>query len=160
MKTVVAFCVAAGLTVAATYLFVSSQKSAQFARELELQRAGWDTERAELEAALNASKQRSSVVTTVTSEPASGRTTAHDVLEKLKKTKVLPGDQRNRSVRQIVHYLESLTELGPEAVPAIREFLAKFEDVDYSGEVRDDDKDPMRAAESKDRTGPGLPGRN
>lgn len=160
MKMVLTFCAALCLAVAATYLVVSSQKAAQFGRERNLLRASWDAERAELENALNAARYRTAApAPSGAPEPVPGvpRSSAHEILEKLKRIKVLPGDQRNRSIRQIVHQMETLAELGGDALPAIREFLAKFEDVEYAAEVREEDKDPSRTADAKERAFP-LPG--
>jgi hypothetical protein len=138
MKKLLALCAALGLTCVATYLFVSSQKAAQFNRERDLLKRGWDAERAELEAALRAAKQHSAASRAAAAEPAGSKTSARDILERLKKMKVLGGEQRVPSIRHIVHQLESLADLGPEALPAIREFLGKFEDVDYSAEPHGD----------------------
>ena len=155
MKILLALCAAVGLTFVATYLLVSSQKTAQFNRERELLKSGWDAERAELEAALRAAKQRSgSSRTAAPADSAAGKSSARDILDRLKKTKVLGGEQRISSIRHIVHQLESLTDLGSDALPAIHEFLAKFEDVDYSGETHDDETNPMRDFDGKD--GPGA----
>jgi hypothetical protein len=96
----------------------------------------------------------------VVTESGSSKSSAQEILDRLKKTKVLGGELRVPSIRHIIHQLESLADLGPDALPAIREFLSKFEDVDYS-EGRDDDKDPMRDMDSKGRAGltATLPGR-
>src|SRR5262249_17520124 len=149
MKKFLALCAALSLTVVATYLVVSSQKAAQFARERDLLKSSWDAERAELEAALKGARQRSNPARFASSEPILDNASAHDLLDRLKKTKVLAGALRIASIRHVVHHLESLADLGPEALPAIREFLGKFEDVDYSGETRDDERDPMRDPDAK-----------
>jgi hypothetical protein len=152
MKTIIVICAAVGLTLVATYLVVSYQKAAEFNRERDLLQRGWDAERAELEAALKAAKRPGSIATANSpgSDPALGRSSAHEILEKLKKTRVLPGEQRNQSVRHIIHQLESLADLGPDGLPAIRDFLGKFEDVDYSAEPRADDHG--LSPEGRDRT--------
>jgi hypothetical protein len=153
MKMLVALCAAVAAACLAVYLVVSHQKTAQFERERQVLQTGWDSEKAELEAALRAAKRPSSVptVSAPAAEPALGKLPAHEILERLKKTKVLPGEQRNASIRRIVHQLESLVDLGPEALPEIKEFLAKFEDVDYSTETRPEDKEFVRDPESKDK---------
>lgn len=157
MKSVLVLCVAVCVASVATYLVVSNQRAAQSQHERDLLKAAWDAERAELEAALKAAKQRGSLPTaSPAADSAAGRSSARDILELLKKTKVQPGDQRIVSVRRIVHELESLVDLGPEALPAIREFLGKFEDVDYSGEVHDE-LDLPREGDSKERVPP-VPG--
>ncbi len=151
MRKLLALCAAVGLTFVATWVVVSSHKTAQFNRERELLRSGWEAERAELEAALKAAKQRATSPRAIVAQPAAGRSTALDILERLKKTKVLGGEQRVASIRHIVHQMESLVDLGAESLPPIREFLAKFEDVEYGGESHDDDRDAMRPPDSSDR---------
>lgn len=153
------FGVALGLAVLATYLAVSKQKAAQFSRERDLLKASWEAERAELENALKAAKRRPSSPGTASTEPVQARGSAQELLDKLRKTKVSPGEHRLQSVRLVVHYLESLAELGTEALPGIRDFLSKFEDVDYSGEAHDEDKEGH--ADGKDRAValPGMPNR-
>jgi hypothetical protein len=150
MKIFASFCAAIAVAVVATYLVVANQKAAQNRRDQELMRSGWEAERAALEAALKAAKHPSAVGT-VSAAPAEGsRFSATEVLEKLKKMKVAGGDQRNMSIRHIVHQLETLVDLGSEALPTIKEFLGKFEDVDYSTEARFDEREPARE-ETKER---------
>src|SRR5579862_2690041 len=159
MKILLTICVALGLTVLTTYLVVSSQKAAQFNRERELLKSSWEAERAELEAALRAAKQHSNSGRAAVTDAGPVRTSAQEILEKLKKIKVAGGDQHNLSVRRIVHQLESLVDLGLEALPDIHEFLGKFEDVDYSADARDED--PLRDFNAvKDQPAATLPGRN
>lgn len=163
MKMALTFGVAVGLAVLATFLLVSRQRAAQFDRERQLLQASWNAERAELEAALNSARRRNAPSPTAlgSAEPVVVRAGAQEILERLKKMRVTGGDQRTRSVRQIVHQMESLVDLGHEALPAIREFLAKFEDVEYAPEPREETGNLARGAEIKDRVPlpPGLPGR-
>lgn len=160
MKILLGICAAVVLTFVATYALVSSQKAAQYARERQLLESSWEAERAELEAALKGAKRRPSASTVITTEEATAsRPSAQDILEKLKKTKVLAGEQRSVSVRRIVHHLESLVDLGPEALTPIREFLAKFEDVDYSGEAHEDDRGALGEPEAKTPAMPGVTAR-
>jgi hypothetical protein len=158
MKILLSLCVAIAVTCVATYLFVAHQKAAQFARDRELLKMSWDAERAELEAALRARQRTSPGLIVGSGEPIEGKSSAQEILDRLKKTKVATGEQRNQSIRQVVHLLESLVDLGPEAVPAIREFLVKFEDVDYSAEARDDDKDGLREFDAKAAAERATPG--
>lgn len=154
MKKLLAWLGVLGLIVAGTYFVVSQQKASQFAKELALLKSGWDAERTELEAALHAAKQNRASAAPAANAPAPDGgpfSSPHDILEKLKKMKVGSGEQRNPSVRQIIHQLESLVDYGTDALPAIREFLGKFEDVDYSSEPRPEDKGVFREA---DRTMP------
>ncbi len=39
--------------------------------------------------------------------------------------------QRPQTLRRVLHYLESLVDLGPAALPAIRTFLERNEDIEY-----------------------------
>jgi hypothetical protein len=167
MKNLLAICAAVVLAAVATYLIVSNQMSAGFNRERAVLRSSWEAERAELEAALK-SRQRLAPAAAVgpTASPALSRAPAQSVLEYLKTLKVLPANQRNQSIRQIIHQLQNLVDLGPDALPPIRDFLAKFEDVDYGPEAHDDDdRDPTRRiepAESFDRMAgaTGVPARS
>src|SRR4051794_11733754 len=106
MKNLLVLCAAVGVACVVTFLVVSSQKTAQFSRERELLKSSWDAERAELEAALRAAKGRpasaAAALAAAAPESAAGRSSAHDILEKLKKIKVIPGEQRNPSIRRIV----------------------------------------------------------
>ncbi|MCI0539649.1 MAG: hypothetical protein L0Z50_30950 [Verrucomicrobiales bacterium] len=69
---------------------------------------------------------------------------AAEILEKLKGIRVPAGPKRHASLRQVVHQMENLVDLGSAALPVIREFIAKFEDVDYSPEAApDDDRDEL-----------------
>src|SRR5438067_775397 len=52
-----------------------------------------------------------------------------DILEQLAAMKVSQGNPR--SVRQVIHGFESLIEAGTAALPAIRTFLARNQDVEY-----------------------------
>lgn len=66
--------------------------------------------------------------------PVTGQAVVVDaaaLLEKLRLIRIPSGSDQNAAVRKVIHHLESLAELGPVAVPAIREFLGRFEDVDY-----------------------------
>lgn len=70
-------------------------------------------------------------------KPTDGQHSASQALAKLSKLKPLPGPSRNLIIRQIVHQFETLADLGYDSLPAIKEFLGKYEDVDYpSGIVR------------------------
>src|SRR5262249_16506413 len=87
---------------------------------------------------------------------------AEEILNRLKSFKVAAGIKHNQSVRHVVYQMESLAELGPEAVPAIRDFLDRFEDVDYSvepnrGNPNEEDENPERGPR-RDRPGPGGSG--
>jgi hypothetical protein len=60
-----------------------------------------------------------------------GQARPEEILEKLKMLRASSRDPR--SIRKVIFHLEQLREIGPEALPPIRAFLARFEDVDYMG---------------------------
>jgi hypothetical protein len=155
MKILLLICAVAGVAAAATYLVVSSQMSASFNRERAFLRSSWEEERAELEAALR-SRQRSGPPASAgqgAADRAPGRAPAQAVLDKLKIMKVLPGSDRNTSIRHVIHQLQNLVDLGTDALPPIRAFLAKFEDVDYGPPEKEDAHEPVRreGGDSMDR---------
>jgi hypothetical protein len=104
--------------------------------ELARQQAAWDAEKAEIEAALQRARSQSAVIPTAV--PAQVvQVTNHlspaEILERLK-TMRAPANQP-RSARLLVHQFENLIEAGPTAVPAIREFLARNEDIEYEAGI-------------------------
>jgi hypothetical protein len=158
MNRLLVTCAAVAIACVATYILVSNQKTAQFNKEREFLRASWEAERAELEAAIRSARGRGTPVAVASRQAGAAQSSGKEILERLGKMKVLSGEQKAASVRRIIHELESLADLGPEALPAIREFLGKFEDVEYSGEARDEDKPRDAAAERGSL--PGVPGRS
>ena len=92
--------------------------------------AAMESEKAALEAALANAKSRTVTLpgaTTVVEVTKAVSPT--EILERLKTMKVV-ADQP-RTSRLLVHQFENLIETGPAALPVIREFLARNEDVDY-----------------------------
>lgn len=53
------------------------------------------------------------------------------LLDRLKNTRIPAGSERVPALRRLVHHFELLADLGPVSVPPIRDFLARFEDVEY-----------------------------
>jgi hypothetical protein len=141
MKTALIWIVAAGMACALTAMLVSQRSQARHAAELAAQQAAWQQEKAELEAALGNAKGAERVVVApgapapvaVASIPA--RTTPNEIVARLRALK--PGPT-SRMARQAIHDFEELIAAGPAALPAIREFLARNEDIDFppaSGKV-------------------------
>ena len=64
--------------------------------------------------------------------PVAVRKDPAEILQRLASLRPGQGAQRRRTIRQIVHELESLVELGPESLPVIQAFLAQNQDVEYS----------------------------
>jgi hypothetical protein len=76
------------------------------------------------------------VVTRTIYTTGTNKLAARDVLELLLKLHPNAGEEsRNRIFRQIIYYLQTLAQMGPESVPVIQEFLKKNQDVDYSGDL-------------------------
>jgi hypothetical protein len=136
MKVLISILVAAGISAGGTYIYVSNQKAGQFRKELEEQQARWKSEKDRFETDLKRAKTRSGRVETVEARveaptASRGSGSAQEIIEKL--IAIRPGAEgnRNHALRQIVYNLESLVEMGSPALPAIRNFLAKNQDVEY-----------------------------
>lgn len=107
------------------------QLAARQAEQRAQQQAAWDAEKADLEAALAASKQLAPVSPLVsravpTDAPAaapSAKKSAAEIIAKLRALPATPG--RPRAARQMIHLFEELIALGPDAFPAIREALQR-----------------------------------
>jgi len=117
--------------VAAGFL-VSRYQAARYATELAARQAAWQTEKAALESVLDQARilapppAPSAVVTvqTVTNRPSPA-----EILDRLKGLR--PGPNSVRNSRRVVHELENLIDLGPAALPAIRQFLTQNLDIEY-----------------------------
>lgn len=140
-------CVLAGIACVLTAMFVSQRLNARHAAELAAQQAAWQQDKTDLESALaNAKGTERLVVVPGAPAPATAtvptlaRTTPADIIARLRVLKFAPS--RARASRQAIHDLEELIAVGPSALPAIREFLARNEDVDWEtfsgGGVPDD----------------------
>ena len=142
MKRLIPFLLVAALGLAVGALLIARQLAARHARELDAQRAAWDAERADLEAALASARAgreslspglvRSTPATaTINVVPATAKATPEELLRRLAAMKVSPGPERTRAVRQILVLLDQLAQAGPKALPAIRHFLGTDADVEF-----------------------------
>src|SRR4051812_426570 len=134
MKTALIGIVAAVIGCALTAIIVSQRLNARGAAELAAQQAAWQQEKADLEAAL-ANTKGSERVVVVPGAPAlaatpiiSVKTTPVEIVARLRALKPAP---TSRVARQAIHDFEELIAAGPMALPAIREFLARNEDIDF-----------------------------
>src|SRR5688572_28726593 len=135
MKMLLSVLVAAGVGFTAAYLYVANQTTALKAEHAKLA-AQWQSEKDDLESALAAAKRKGVRVETIEKEgepTVTHRRSAAQILENLLTIKPA-GTTRISAIRKIIHELEDLAELKGEAIPAIREFLAKNTDLDYSVE--------------------------
>lgn len=141
MKIVLAILLVAGVSFGATYLYVSNEKTAEFRKEKAEMEAKWSDEKERLERELSTAKNKSPRVEQVTETVEVVKTaqkTPEEILAILLQTKPASGNDRYQSIRSIIHQLESLRELGPKALPSIKAFLAKNEDISYERERETD----------------------
>ena len=138
MKRLTIQLVIVGLAFAAGAVLVSQRQAARYAHTIELQRAAWDAEKAELEAQLegaraNAARAAAEAprVEPVRLPATAASPTPQELLKKLAALKVAPGPGQGRALRQAVALFEQLRQAGPAALPALREFLASGQDVAY-----------------------------
>jgi hypothetical protein len=139
MKRVILLLVAFGLGAAIAVPLMTRYYSVRHARELEAQRAAWESEKAELEAALASvnARPRDRMVATVPAivKPAPTTTArkpmAQEILEKLKALRIASGPGQAAAARQAIVMFHELAQLGPDALPTIGQFLALNQDVDY-----------------------------
>ena len=138
MKTVIAVLLAAVIGFGGGYFFLSRKQSDK-ASQMSATEAGWQNEKAFLEQALAEAKRKQVEVRTVTrntSTTVTNKLSAQEILDQLVKLNPNAGEEaRNRVFRQIVHHLQMLADLGPEALPVIHDFLKQNKDVDYVGDV-------------------------
>ena len=136
MKTALLVLLAAGVGFVAASVFTHHRLAVRHAALLASQRAAWQTDKAELEAALEQALQRArqaSAPVTIAPAPQTippARLSPKEIIAKLQALRVAPGAASARQLRQAVYWLEELTQAGPAALPAIGEFLGRFEDMD------------------------------
>lgn len=118
---------------------VTKQLRKRHSAELAAQQSLWLEEKADLETAIEKARAsaRQAAVPIVPSQPVEAQAaitnqTPAEIVAKLRAMKFAQTGQ-NRAARQIIHHLEELIAAGPRAVPAIRDFLALREDIDFAG---------------------------
>jgi hypothetical protein len=136
MKNALVIAVAAGLGFAVASVLVSTRLNARHAAQLAERQAAWQAEKDQLEAALASAEAHPRVVTVPGATApapvaAPARPSPAEIVTRLRTLKSAPGAGQMRVVRQAIHGLEELIAAGPGALPAIREFLARNEDIDF-----------------------------
>jgi hypothetical protein len=112
-----------------------TEYQAKYVRQLAAQKAQWDLERTQLEASLEAARQRPEhanlpvTPATPTPVPVPQRPTPEEIVARLRALRSMPGGPL-RQQRAAVYWLEELAQAGPAAWPAIRQFLAAYEDIE------------------------------
>jgi hypothetical protein len=138
MKRLILLLLMTGIGFAAGAFLVNRQQAARHARELEVQRAAWEAETAELAAALEQARARrpAAAVIAPSATPVAPAVVAAppdptDLLKQLAALQIAPGPGQGRAMREVIALLSQLAQLGPPALPAIRQFLVSGQDVAY-----------------------------
>lgn len=130
MKTTLLLVFAAAVGFAAGSFIISKRDAARHAAILAEQQGAWNSEKAALEDALDALRSRrvetpSPALPAVT-PPAQTRPTPTEIIAKLQTLK----GGNPRQLREASYLLTELAQSGRTALPAIREFLARNQDLD------------------------------
>jgi len=138
MRILLSFLVAAGIGFGAAYFFIAKQAESRLQAERAAAEAAWQAEKASLEQSLKSARNRSPDVQRVTLTEqivVTNKTSAAEIIEQLVRLRPETSDEsRNRTMRRIIHHFQLLASLDAEALPAIKEFLEKNQDVDYTAE--------------------------
>lgn len=114
---------------------ISSHKSAD---ALQRERAAWAAEKVRLEAAL-ADASQPTVAPTVVEKTKVVRVPENldpkHLITKLRKIRISSGAGQTRNARVAIQHFESLISLRDSALPAIREFLLRNEEIDYDSSL-------------------------
>src|SRR5262245_30583423 len=135
MKRLVLCLLVAGVGFAAGMIRANRQSMVRHAQELQGMRVVWETEKAALESAL-ANAQAEAGRTLVVPSPPSivtntpPRPDPQTLLNELVALRVTPGPGNALALRHAVYLLEQLKQCGPAALPAIRQFLQRNEDLE------------------------------
>ena len=138
MKRTLAFVVGSAVGCAIVSFLVSHRLNSRHAAELAAQQAAWEQEKAELEAALEnvAASRPTSNLPLATSVPMPAKSLKPipaELVARLRALRIGAGRGQSRAARLAIHDFEELIAAGPAALPAIREFLARSEDLDFAG---------------------------
>jgi hypothetical protein len=161
MKIILACLAAAGVGFGAAYLYVSNEQTTAFQKEKSALESQWTESKDKLERELREAKNRAGRVEQVTETVEVVKTvqkTPKEILDKLVQIKPAAGNARYASIREIIHHLESLAEIGPGALPTIRTFLKQNVDVSYERErerPQNADGTPQTAGGPGGQGGPG-----
>ena len=135
MKTPLALLLAVAVGAVIAGMIATQRQSARNEALLAERAAAWQAERAGLEEALAEARARPR---TVNASPVPSpivaaavlRPTPVQIIARLRDLRLVPGAANSRTLRQTIYWLEELATTGPAALPAIREFLGRSEDMD------------------------------
>lgn len=143
MKALLAALLVGGVLLAAAVSFVANREAVRHQAAQAHAQAQWMEQKAQLEAALKKAKGRTVVVespaptaavpavVTVTTKPDPDAIITR--LLAFKSATPGQGQPPNRQLKRVLHEFESLVDAGEAALPAIRAFLARNEDVELQG---------------------------
>jgi len=137
MKKILVAILGAGAGFAVASWVVSDHLTTQHAGQLARQQAAWQAERVNLESALEEAKARAQAPARAAAPaPAAASAVPTElspagIVAKLLALKSAPANQ-TRAGRQAIYWLEELIAAGPEALPDIRDFLNRNEDIDFA----------------------------
>lgn len=131
-------------------VLISRHLRARHQQQLTEERAAWEAERASLEQALEDTRawaRNASATPLIVPAPQPSTQTNRTPREIVAKLVALKAARPNeaRTLRQAIYWLEELALAGEQALPAIREFLARNEDFDLGSSQN---KTARTAAES------------
>ena len=131
----------------------SSRQQVKFTEKIVLAESDWESQKARLEAELQAARNKPPKIEIVYRDlPASytNHLTPAEMLAKLVELRPNLEERRNVTYRKIIYHLQGLADAGPYAFPVIGEFLQRNVDVDYTqyevsptGERRPQGGDPF-----------------
>jgi hypothetical protein len=97
------------------------------------QQTAWQTDKAALEAALAQAQNRAPVIKTITAPgqvvQVEKKISPDEILQRLQTMKAVANQPR--SARLLIYQFESLVEIGPDALPAIRKLLTANVEIEY-----------------------------
>ncbi|MBI5802642.1 MAG: hypothetical protein HZA92_18205 [Verrucomicrobia bacterium] len=143
MKALVASLLLGGVCIAVTATFVANKQAVRHRAELAHHQALWAAEKSQIEAALKKAKGKTVIVESPSSAPpvstvvtVAAKPDTAAILERLQSFKPappVPGSSQPspRQMKRILHEFESLVDAGEAALPAIRAFLDRNEDLDF-----------------------------
>jgi hypothetical protein len=135
MKTAVVMMVVASVGVAIGAWVVSRQLNSRRDAEFAARQAAWQSEKAELEAALEDARSRArNAMIPVMASPvvsnAPAKLSPAEIIAQLVSLKSVSANNP-RTMRKAIYWLEELAAAGPAALPAIRQFLSRNEEIDF-----------------------------
>jgi hypothetical protein len=135
MRKVLTAIAVIGVTVLAVALVTANRVNSRRAAEMTRQDAVWQAEKAALESALEEARARSlnasARFTQMPAVPApAAKLSPAEMIAQLVALKSAPANNP-RTMRRAIYWLEELIASGPAALPAIREFLRRNEEIDF-----------------------------